>query len=111
MSAKSPPTPVAEPTPYEVLSFDEMMDRYSGEWILVRATQEDEGWLTHGIVTVHAARQEAMLEEMKRHPDPPELARLPRWSLFAEPGMYITDSVEFWQLFNEWLKSDEDEFD
>jgi predicted kinase len=100
-----------EATQHEVLSFDEMMVRYSGEWILVRATQEDEGWPTHGIVTVHAASQQEMLAEMERHPDPPELAQLPRWSFLAEPGAYINDPKEFWRLFNEWLKSDADDFD
>lgn len=109
MSTKRPQTPVVKSTSYEVLSFDEIMDRYRGEWILLRVTQDDEGgWPTHGIVTVHASRQQEMIDEMYRHPDPPELAQLPRLSLLAEPGRYITDPVEFRRLFDEWIKSDDD---
>jgi hypothetical protein len=77
----------------------------------MRATQEDEGWPTHGVVTVHATSQQGMLAEMEQHPDPPELARLPQWSFLAGRGMYITDPAEFWQFFSEWVKSDDDDVD
>src|SRR5262249_61417407 len=102
MTARGPQTTAAGHIPYEVLSMDEIFDRYHGEWILLRITEDDgEGWPTRGIVAVHAATQNEMLDEMERRPDPPELARLPRWSFLAERGIYLTDPAEIRKIIHE----------
>jgi hypothetical protein len=108
MSTRSPQTPVAEPIPHEVLSMDEIFDRYAGEWIILHVTQYDEGWPTHGIVKVHAPTQMEMLDEMERSPDPPELARLPQASFLADRRYYIDDPEEIRKFIDEWIKSDDD---
>jgi hypothetical protein len=107
MTAKNPQT-AADPISYEVLTIDEVFDRYRGEWLLLRVTEDDgEGWPTHGIVTVHAATQNGMLDEMERRTDPPELARFPRTSLLADRRCYINDPEEIRRFIDEWIKSDD----
>lgn len=109
MSARSPQTTAAEPIPYEDLSMDEIFDRYHGEWILFRVTEDDgEGWPTRGIVTIHAPTQNEMLDEMERRPDPPELRRYPQASLLADRRCYINDPEEIRRFIDEWIKSDDD---
>jgi hypothetical protein len=106
MSVRSPQSPVAEPTPYEVLSIDEIMDRFAGEWIMMRVTEHDEGWPARGYVTIRAATQNAMLVEMERQSDVPELARFPRYSFLAEPDLYIDDPAELHRLMCEEIEAD-----
>jgi hypothetical protein len=104
MSARSPQTAVAEPIPNEALSIDEIMDRYPGEWILMRVTQYDEDyWPTHGYVTIHAATQQAMLDEMERQPTAPEHARLRLHSFFADRSVNLDDPVEARKFIDEWI--------
>jgi hypothetical protein len=74
----------------EPLSIDEVMDRYRGEWVLMRVTEHDaDGWPVRGYVTVHAPKQNDMLDEMERQPTAPEHARLPLYSFLAEPELYV----------------------
>jgi hypothetical protein len=100
-------TAVADPVIDEALSIDEIMERYRGEWLLIRVTDHDEdGWPTHGHVTVHAASQKAMLDEMERQTDPPELAQFTRYSFLAEPDIYVDDPAEFHRLLREEIEAD-----
>jgi hypothetical protein len=57
-------------------------------------------------VTVHAGSQNAMLDEMERQSDPPDLAKLPRYSFLAEPDLYIDDPAELHRLIREEIEAD-----
>jgi hypothetical protein len=110
MSARRPTVSAssADSARNDVLSIDEVMDRYRGEWILMRVTRHDEGWPTHGYVTVHATTQNAMLDEMERQTESPEHARLPLHSFLADPDIYIdpSDPAAMKQFMAELLGTD-----
>ena len=40
-----------------IMSVDEILDRYHGEWILLRTTASELGWPTHGEVLAHSKRR------------------------------------------------------
>ncbi|MEA2515840.1 MAG: hypothetical protein QOJ59_5329 [Thermomicrobiales bacterium] len=108
MSTRTPHATVAEASPDEVLSIDQIMERYPGEWILMRVTAHDaDGWPTHGCVTVHAPTQNDMLDEMERGPTAPQHARLRLHSFLADRSIYIDDPAEIRQFIAEWIEADE----
>lgn len=53
------------------LSLDEIIDRYGGEWILMRVTGHDEEhWPAEGYIVARAASQEELLEAEELAPPP-----------------------------------------
>ncbi len=66
MSSKAKPVAVAEAIvtldSQEILTFDEVTDRYYGEWILLQVVEERDGWPERGIVVVRGPTQESITE-------------------------------------------------
>ncbi len=110
MSTWQPQATEAVPIPREVLSIDEAMDRYAGEWVLMHVTRHDEdGWPSHGWVTVHAATQQAILDKMEKSPNDPERGHYVGGYWFkADRSLYIDDPTEFRLFLDEWIASDDD---
>jgi hypothetical protein len=56
----------AESNASDVLTMDEIYDRYSGEWILLRITEDDDDhWLAAGRIMIRAPTQHELLAELK----------------------------------------------
>jgi hypothetical protein len=66
MKAKAKPAAMAEAIvtldSQEILSFDEVIDRYYGEWILLHIVEECDGWPEKGIVVVRGPTQDSITE-------------------------------------------------
>jgi hypothetical protein len=57
--------PVVGPT--DTISIDEIVERYRGEWILMRVTKDDEdGWPERGYLLERAASQNEIIAAMER---------------------------------------------
>lgn len=55
--------------PIDVLSVDEICDRYPGQWILLRIMEQDEdGWPMAGRVLFRAPEQRDIIAEIQVHP-------------------------------------------
>lgn len=53
----------------DVLSVADICDRYPGQWILLRVTEEDEdSWPTAGRILIRAPRQQDVLDELEKQP-------------------------------------------
>jgi hypothetical protein len=56
----------------EILSIDEVTERYYGEWVLMLVTEHDEEhWPSHGKVIAHSHKQEDLNEPLRRLPKDP----------------------------------------
>jgi hypothetical protein len=72
----------------EELSMDEIIDRYRGQWILMRVTEDDEdGWPARGYLLARAPSQAEILEAEERLPRADAAADgrvLPYYSFLAQ---------------------------
>lgn len=65
------------------LSLDEIIDRYGGEWVLMRVTGHDEDWWpAEGFVVAHASSQAELLEAEEQAP--PATPGQPYCAFFAQ---------------------------
>ncbi len=56
-----------ETTTSDVLSMAKIYDRYPGQWILLRVTEDDEDyWPAAGRIMIRASTQQALLAELER---------------------------------------------
>ena len=73
----------------EVLTVEEIADRYEGEWVLMRVTEYDEeGWPAKGLLLAHSPRQQDInlaLEQRSDGEASPDQAPIPYYSFIAGP--------------------------
>jgi len=57
----------------DVLSWDEIVKRYEGQWVLIEVTKSEGGWPSEGIVLAHAQKRSGVSKavvKLDRAPKP-----------------------------------------
>jgi hypothetical protein len=77
--------------PGEMMTVEEIADRYEGEWVLMRVTEYDEeGWPAKGLLLAHSPRQQDInlaLEQRSDGEASPDQAPIPYYAFMAGPTL------------------------